>query len=295
MKPGSAGRDPQPIIRSTILSVLVLWQAFPVLAAYPYYLAYFNPLMGGLSRAVETTLVGWGEGMEQAAAYLNQRPDADELTVASVPAQTFLPFFRGEGENFYTNDVALRADYVVLYVSQLQRLAPSPEVIRYFSAMEPERTIYIRGVPYVWIYPGPKFIVTDLPPEATRTNISFADRMQLAGYQVSRSGSSISDLEMVLYWHALSRVDADFTISVRLVDSDGTWLAQHDSWPVGGLLPTSQWRPGDYVRDRHALNLPAEATPGEYAIQIVVYDAATGVALNEPRTVATFVFEAMPS
>ncbi len=215
--------------------------------------------------------------------------------MASVPAQTFLPFFRGEGENFYTNDVALRADYVVLYVSQVQRLAPSPEVVRYFWAMDPERTIYIHGVPYAWVYPGPKFIVNEVPPEATRTNIGFMDRMQLAGYQVPRMGSSISNLEMVLYWQVLAPVDVDYTVSVRLVASDGTWLAQHDGWPVGGLLPTSQWRPGDYVRDRHPLTLPSEAAPGEYAVQIVVYDAATGVALNEPLTVATFVLEAIPS
>ena len=82
---------------------------------HPYYLAYFNPLMGGLSRAVETTLVGWGEGMEQVAAYLNQKPNAEKLYVASTPSQTLLPYFKGQGENFYTNDIALRADYVVIY------------------------------------------------------------------------------------------------------------------------------------------------------------------------------------
>lgn len=290
----------QYAVRNTILAVLLVVHVLPTFTAYPYYLAYFNPLMGGLPRALETTLVGWGEGMEQAASYLNQRPDADQLYVAAVPAQTFLPYFRGNGENFYTNDVALRADYVVLYVSQVQRLAPSPEIVRYFLAMKPEHIVYVRDVPYAWIYPGPRLITSELPPGVVLINLGFGDQMRLAGYQISNLQSSvpnlgaqegtmspISDLQVILYWHALAAMNTDYSVSVRLVAADDTWLAQHDSWPADGLLPTSQWRLGDYVRDSHILALPANAAPGEYVIQVVVYDALTGAALNEPLTVTT--------
>ena len=275
------------------LSVLLLLiHAFPVVTAYPYYLAYFNPLMGGLPRAIQTTLVGWGEGMEQAAAYLNRLSDADKLYVAAVPAQTFLPYFRGEGENFYTNDVAMRADYVILYVSQIQRLAPSPEIVNYFLATEPEHTVYVGDVPYARIYPGPKLVTTSVPPDATQTNIGFGDQLRLAGYQVSDLESHTSNLDVVLYWHALSSIDTDYTVSVRLVAPDGDWLVQRDSWPADGLLPTGQWRPGDYVRDAHSLTLPAELGTGMYTVQVVVYDTATGAALNEPQAVVTVATEA---
>lgn len=277
------------------ISLLII-HIFPVVTVYPYYLAYFNPLMGGLPRAIKTTLVGWGEGMEQVAAYLNQRSDADQLYVAAVPAQTFLPYFRGRGENFYTNDVALRADYVVLYVSQVQRLAPSPEIVGYFLAMEPEHTVYVLGMPYAWVYVGSKLITTRIPPEATLANIGFGDQLRLAGYQVSpplglataTGNSQVSNLEIALYWNALAPMNTDYTVSLRVVAPDGSWLAQHDSWPAGGLLPTSQWRQGDYVRDSHYLTLPLDAGPGEYAIEVVVYDAATGIVLNEPLTVTGF-------
>ncbi len=286
-----ATRNTQYAVRITLPFLLLIIHALPTLTTYPYYLAYFDPLLGGLPRALETTLVGWGEGMEQAAAYLNQRPDADQLYVAAVPAQTFLPYFRGKGENFYTNDVALRADCVVLYVSQVQRLAPSPEIVHYFQAMEAEHTVYVHGVPYAWIYPGPKFITTGVPSDATLANIGFGDQLRLAGYQISKPESPVSSLEVVLYWHALAPTTTDYTISVRLVAPDGTWVAQHDGWPVGGLLPTSQWRPGDYVRDIHSLALPASVVWGEYALQVVIYDAATETALNEPLTVTTLTLE----
>jgi hypothetical protein len=278
----------QHVVRVMIpMLVLLIFHALPILTAYPYYLAYFNPLMGGLRRAVQTTLVGWGEGMEQAAAYLNRRPDADQLYVAAVPAQTFLPYFRGRSENFYTNDVALRADYVVLYVSQVQRLAPSPEIVRYFRAMDAEYTVYVRGVPYAWIYPGPRLITTGVAADATLANVGFGDQLRLAGYRISNLQSPITNLEIVLYWQALAAMSADYTISVRLVAPDGTWLAQRDSWPADGLLPTSQWRQGDFVQDVHTLDLPARVLPGEVAVQIVVYDVATGIAINEPLTLTT--------
>jgi hypothetical protein len=279
--------DKRPIIgsmqhatRIALPLLLLIIHAFPVVTAYPYYLAYFNPLMGGLPRAIETTLVGWGEGMEEAAAYLNQRSDADQLYVAAVPAQTFLPYFHGTGENFYTNDVALRADYVVLYVSQVQRLAPSPEIVRYFSAMDPEHTVHILGRPYAWIYPGPKLITTDVPSDATLTNVGFGDQLRLAGYQISDLQLPTSSPEIVLYWHVLSSMDDDYAISVRLVAPDGTWLAQHDGWPGGGLLPTSQLRQGDYVQDIHTLEVPPDVMVDR--VQVLVYDAESGEPLGAP-------------
>jgi hypothetical protein len=283
---------------------LLFVHALPVVTAYPYYLAYFNPLMGGLPRAAETTLVGWGEGMEQVAVYLNQRPDAEGLYVAATPSQTLLPYFAGTGENFYTNDVALRADYVVLYIAQIQRLAPSPEIVRYFLSMEPEHVVPILGVPYARIYPGPKLITTDVPPDARLANVGLGDQLRLAGYQISNLKSQIpndkypegtlsqmANVEVVLYWHALAPMDTDYTVSVRLVARDGTWLAQHDGWPADGLLPTSQWRQGDYVRDAHVLQVPADVTPGEYEVQVVVYNGETGTALSEPLRVTSLSLE----
>ncbi|MGC8877943.1 MAG: ArnT family glycosyltransferase [Anaerolineae bacterium] len=264
---------------SSLWVVLITFHAYPVVTHYPYYLAYFNPLMGGLPRAVETTLVGWGEGMEQVAAYLNAQPDAAKAYVAAVPAHILLPYFRGSGENFYTNDVALRADWVVLYVSQVQRLAPSPEIVRYFRAQRPEHVVELFGVPYAWVYRGPK-LITATPPLGLHMVQSVpweGAPLRLVGYQVEKkNGSAV----VTLGWYAPAAVPIDYTVSVRLIGSDGRWLAQHDGWPAGGLLPTHQLRPGDYVRDVHVLELE-EGQP-VHSVQVVVYDATNGVALGAP-------------
>ena len=287
--------------------------------------------MGGLPRAVETTLVGWGEGMEQVADYLNQKSNAETLYVASTPSQTLLPYFKGSGENFYTNDVALRSDYVVIYRAQQQRLAPSPEIVREYLSREPEHVVEIHGVPYAWIYPNRPLIFSDVPADYTLTNIGFGEIMRLAGYQLSAvsgqqpalsltNGSFVpsatlrtsirhSPFAVSLVWHALPPIEQDrgpcypekvenviaticpridYTVSVRVIAPDGSVVAQHDSYPANGLLPTSQWRVDDYVQDRHNLTLPADAPPGEYRIEVVVYNVETGDVLAGPVEVARF-------
>ncbi|MDX1522355.1 MAG: hypothetical protein R3264_12070, partial [Anaerolineae bacterium] len=245
-----------------------------------YYLTYFSPLLGGPRRAAETTLMGWGEGMEQVAAYLNTKPDAENLYVASTPSQTLLPYFDGTGENFYTNDVAFRADYVVLYLAQMQRLAPSPEIVNYFAGQEPEKIISIQGVPYARVYPGPKQILADIPPTAVPVNIGLSDQLRLAGYEIQVEPSG--EPTVTLYWHALASLTEDYTISVRARSAGGDLLAQKDSWPVDGLLPTSLWRQGDYVADTYTLTL-AEATPDQLVhFEVVVYQLDTGQTLGPP-------------
>ncbi|MBN1220764.1 MAG: glycosyltransferase family 39 protein [Anaerolineae bacterium] len=265
--------------KNFMLLILLLLHLLPVFTYYPYYLTYFNPLMGGPTRAAETTLMGWGEGMEQVAAYLNTRPNAESLYVASTPSQTLLPYFVGTGENFYTNDIALRADYVVLYLAQMQRRAPSPEIVAYFEAQEPEKTITIKGVTYAKIFPGPKFILSDIPPQATPINIGLDNTIRLAGYTVANSEST---LKLTLYWHALAPLSADYTISVRVRAANGSLLAQQDTGPVGGLLPTSQWRQGDYVIDVHTLDLAGIEAKQIADVQIVVYNLETGTTLGPP-------------
>jgi hypothetical protein len=257
--------------------LLLSFHAAPTITYYPYYLAYFNPLMGGPIRAAETTLMGWGEGMEQAAAYLNTRPNAEQLYVASTPSQTLLPYFVGIGENFYTNDVAFRADYVLLYLAQRQRLAPSPEIVRYFEAQEPEQIIFIQGLPYVQIYRHPRLILPDIPPTATPANIGLDETLRLAGYHAAWP-------RLTLYWHALAPLSADYTISIRARAADGRLLAQKDGWPVEGLLPTSQWQQGDYVVDTHTLELPLAAKEPPAHFELVVYNAATDTTLGPPIT-----------
>ncbi len=81
--------------------------------------------------------------------------------------------------------------------------------------------------------------------------------------------------QVTLIWRAADRPTADYTISVQALAGDGTLVAQTDSPPLRGRLPTTAWERGDVVRDSMDLALPADA-PAELRLQLVVYELTSG-------------------
>ena len=55
--------------------------ALPLAVVAPYALAYYNPRRGGPA-ASRVLLVGWGEGLDQVAAYLNAQPSSERQLIA---------------------------------------------------------------------------------------------------------------------------------------------------------------------------------------------------------------------
>ena len=82
-----------------------------------------------------------------------------------------------------------------------------------------------------------------------------------------------SGLQVVLYWQALTEMDIPYTVFVHLLEPGGRMVAGHDGEPVGGARPTSAWVPGEYITDLHELQIPSDLAPGEYVIEVGLYDA----------------------
>jgi len=53
-------------------------------------------------------------------------------------------------------------------------------------------------------------------------------------------------------------------------------IAQADSWPQGGAYPTLYWLPNEVVEDSYTIPVPPDTPPGEYTLQVGMYDGATG-------------------
>jgi hypothetical protein len=76
-----------------------------------------------------------------------------------------------------------------------------------------------------------------------------------------------------LYWRALAAPEAERTVSVRIADSSGALIAQHDGLPGNGTKPTSWWQEGWEIRDVHYVQVSPDAQPGPGSVQVVVYDS----------------------
>ncbi|TFG69854.1 MAG: DUF2079 domain-containing protein [Anaerolineales bacterium] len=82
-------------------------------------------------------------------------------------------------------------------------------------------------------------------------------------------------LRVYLYWDALDAPGAERSVSVRIMDTSGTLLAQHDSMPGGGSKPTSWWERGWTFRDIYDLRMPDGLSARAGSLEIVLYDTYT--------------------
>ena len=178
------------------LIVLFLLQAGHVISYHPYYLAYYNPLVGGLSRAVQVLPVGWGEGMDLAARYLNQKEDALNLRVATGGIPGFAPLFKGQTEGLTEHNLAT-ADYAILYVSDVQQNSPGTADL--YGQRQPEHVVNIHSVDYAWIYRNTHYqeLIAYLESQAEPDDVVLLDAASpfVKHYQGSLTYYVISDSE----------------------------------------------------------------------------------------------------
>jgi 4-amino-4-deoxy-L-arabinose transferase-like glycosyltransferase len=83
------------------------------------------------------------------------------------------------------------------------------------------------------------------------------------------------ELRLLLRWQGLARIAEDYTVFVHLRDGDNATVAQADGQPLGGLYPTSAWRPGEIVPDYRLIRLPEGLPPGEYELRAGMYLLST--------------------
>lgn len=154
----------------TVLVAVTAVQMIGAVSSFPYYFSYYNPMLGGTTKAPDVMMIGWGEGLDQAARFLNSQPDlADQQVATGVWSTTFSYYYRGtvvpsrfEPGAGVAEDWT-NSDYYVLYINEKQRGKIPPELITYLDTLEPAKVIHINGLDYVYIYdirdvPAPDYI-----------------------------------------------------------------------------------------------------------------------------------------
>lgn len=149
----------RPLLSPAAMGAAMALQALGTLPTAPYFLTYYNPLLGGGARAPAVMMVGWGEGLDEAARYLNARGRGRDLRALSwYSIGPFSYFFRGRTFHFdgawdptKAAEVA-QSDYVVLYVNQWQRRMLPRELLSILADRPLERSVTLNGIEYVRIY-----------------------------------------------------------------------------------------------------------------------------------------------
>jgi hypothetical protein len=271
----AAIRSQATLRSSNMLPVLIFVPVLLFALIYhPYYFTYYNPLVLGWRWAPQTLLVGWGEGLEQAAHYLAPR---SQDTVSAWYEWLFPIFYPGPVKAVVPQENMLMADHTVLYINQVQRDIPGPNIIDYFrTRRQPEHTVRLNGIDYAWIYPGPVAGFRPDPAPQYPLGGEFGGEVRLLGYDLHPQARSGQPLVVTLYWRVLATPPAERFIFVRLIDAQGHIWTKSDSPPVMGLWPSPRWQAEMLIEDAHELAIPPGTPPNVYRLEIGMYDPEAG-------------------
>lgn len=233
---------------------------------HPYGLAAFNQILGGAPAGARTFAMGWGEGMDQVAAWLNQQPDITQVSATIERSAVINPLMRtGARMRGATNsDVNPSDAYLVVYLSQVQAGPPLPPYSRFYGRATPLHTVRIHGVDYAWIYRVP-------PPTARKIQAEFGGLVQLYGVDRAGAPERGQDLRYRLTWYVPAQAGSDPWLFAHLIGPDGRRYAQADI-----PYPVRTWPALRYTPTELPLRLPADAPAGAYRVVVGLYDQPSG-------------------
>jgi hypothetical protein len=121
----------------------------------------------------------------------------------------------------------------------------------------------------------------EVPPPNLLLEARFGPAIELVGLIGPTKPAAVKiipgqPLEVTLIWRAAELIEADYIVTVQLLDGQNQVRAQRDSAPLNGAAPTSSWAVEEVVPDRAILTIPEEIGPGPHRLLIALYRPETG-------------------
>ncbi len=257
----------------------------------PYYLSYYSPMLGGAEAAPDSMMVGWGEGLDQMAAFLNSLPEGSEVVVATEAWPSSLSYFLDEADARIASFVDdprgayrwSRSDYYVLYVTSLTRGDIWQPWLQELAEKEPVMTVALNGLEYARLYD----IRNDpLPPFLERGRIGMTiweglGRMVASTKaDVARAVEPGGSLEQTLYFDQLATNDlaviADrFSVRISLVNAEGDVVTE-----ASGPLQLGESVRHDQYETTFTIDIPQNLPFGTYTLEMEIIATPAGQAVQ---------------
>jgi 4-amino-4-deoxy-L-arabinose transferase-like glycosyltransferase len=166
------------------------------------------------------------------------------------------------------------ARYPTLYRQEMLQGDPlAGPVLRPFASLIPARQFK----------PHPDMLARMADVYGDPRIVQAKDEATLLGYDVDDTWAVPGGvLLLTLYWQADHRPIFSYKVFAHVTDGGdgGRMLAQADSEPGCGELPTNRWEAGAPVVDRHAIFLPADMPSGTYSLDVGLYEPRTNLRMD---------------
>ncbi len=251
---------------------------------HPYSIVAFNQVLGGTRAGAQTFTIGWGEGLEQVADWLNLQPDIAGVRTVALRVSSLRPYLRSGAQADFPKGDQLRdrTGYLVVYIPQVQGGQAAGVFAQFYGRVAPLHTVRIHGVDFAWIYRAPAQAAHARPA-------TFGPGIRLYGFDQSGTAQRGQTLHFTLVWDASAPPPKDYWLFAHLIGPDNQRYAQLDV-----PYPTSQWAPGRFASTDLPIALPPNAPTGGYRLLIGLYDQSTGQRLALTTTVAGAVAAGEP-
>jgi hypothetical protein len=103
--------------------------------------------------------------------------------------------------------------------------------------------------------------------------LAFPVPASLIDWRVPPTAVAGQPLQVDLFWRALGKIDAYYSMYVKLLDGQGNAVSSWDGQPRDGQAPTLLWVPGETVEDVINLAVPGDLQPGDYRVVVGMYRA----------------------
>jgi len=261
----------RPLAMIALLTALVV----PTLALPHYFGAYqksayreMSAYLGAHRQADEAVLLEAPRQHLLAKYYL-----PTDTPIFSAPAIALPPYWPVNAPPVVPEEMddqlqALLQEYrgVWLSLTAENEVDPGEFVAKYLTAVAYERTCKAWLDVRLCHFSSPAWFAPDV---TTRIEALFQEELHLAQAEVTIDQQ---DLLLTLFWQAQQIPQANYRVTVRLLDEAGNVVSQRDNFPIGPLLPPTTWQAGDEKPGYLALPLPTTMPPGNYQLVVNLYE-----------------------
>ena len=248
--------------------------------AYPGFLYYYPDHIAGKIRLVDS-----------------RKPDVAQqqpllLLTGTIDGDPDLGWGHPDSDFYATTEMETTAG-----LSRVARTRPRLWMLRIYDTVTDPNGVIRRWLPLNMVpfedrsfagqsFPRVQGFMSSAQPSCSPgTPVPLEAGITLLGWQVPPVASAGTHLDVVLCWQVTSSLAAEsppYAVSLKLWGKRGQGsqeerylAAQQDEWPVGSLLYTPDWPAGDTIRHPMRLRLPAGLSPGQFWLDVEMYDPAT--------------------
>ena len=238
------------------------------------------------------------QGYVEGIKYLNSIHKEERVHLLTISCFVGGDYYRNENidiidgdsntghDKKYINNAFNKSDYVLMgreYLTQDKNMMAA--LTRDYCFVKEFHTVWLFKKCVDESDDNPFFGIYSKVPKITNSyNINFNNQIEFLGYDLDYkqenksfhqklfSGDDRKTFKITYYWKSLKPVNENYDVFVRFLNEFGDIGFGNDHEPFYGNYNTSQWKPGDIIKETYIVGVWNNVKPGKYYVQVGLHN-----------------------